>query len=54
MSVIDVQLALPFDCPSSALDAVVDAVRKRFGTKSVSRAVLLGNDGPPEMPLLPD
>ncbi len=49
-----VQLALPFDRPSSALDAVVDAVRERFGTRSVSRAVLLGNDGPPEMPLLPD
>jgi DNA polymerase IV len=49
-----VQLALPFDRPSGALDAVVDAVRERFGTKAVSRAVLLGNDGPPEMPLLPD
>jgi DNA polymerase-4 len=49
-----VQLALPLDRPSGALDAVVDAVRERFGTKSVSRAVLLGNDGPPEMPLLPD
>jgi DNA polymerase IV len=49
-----VQLALPFERPAGALDAVVDAVRERFGTKSVSRAVLLGNDGPPEMPLLPD
>jgi DNA polymerase-4 len=48
------QLALPFGRPSTGLDAVVDAVRERFGTKAVSRAVLLGNDGPPEMPLLPD
>jgi DNA polymerase-4 len=49
-----VQLALPFDRPAGPLDAVVDAVRERFGTRAVSRAVLLGNDGPPEMPLLPD
>jgi DNA polymerase-4 len=49
-----VQLPLPFDRPGCALDTVVDAVRERFGTKAVSRAVLLGNDGPPEMPLLPD
>jgi DNA polymerase-4 len=49
-----VQLALPFDRPGGPLDTVVDAVRERFGTSSVTRAVLLGNDGPPPMPLLPD
>jgi DNA polymerase IV len=49
-----VQLALPFDRPSGPLDTVVDAVRERFGSRAVTRAVLLGNDGPPPMPLLPD
>jgi DNA polymerase IV len=50
----EVQLALPFDRPSGPLDAVVDEVRERFGTRAVTRAVLLGNDSRPEMPLLPD
>jgi DNA polymerase IV len=50
----EVQLALPFDRPSGPLDAVVDEVRERFGTRAVTRAVLLGNDSGPEMPLLPD
>ena len=49
-----VQLALPFERPGAPLDTVVDAVRERFGTSAVTRAVLLGNDGPPAMPLLPD
>ena len=49
-----VQLALPFERPGGPLDTVVDAVRERFGTSAVTRAVLLGNDGPPAMPLLPD
>ena len=40
--------------PGGPLDTVVDAVRERFGTSAVTRAVLLGNDGPPAMPLLPD
>jgi DNA polymerase IV len=50
----EVQLALPFDRQGRPLDAVVDEVRERFGTRAVTRAVLLGNDSRPEMPLLPD
>jgi DNA polymerase-4 len=50
----EVQLALPFERPGEAVDAAVDEVRERFGTKAVTRAVLLGRDARPEMPLLPD
>jgi DNA polymerase-4 len=50
----EVQLALPFERPGRAVDAAVDEVRERFGTKAVTRAVLLGRDARPEMPLLPD
>jgi DNA polymerase-4 len=50
----EVQLALPFERPGEAIDAAVDEVRERFGTKAVTRAVLLGRDARPEMPLLPD
>jgi len=49
-----VQLALPFDRHSSALDAALDEVRERFGTAAVTRAVLLGRDQGLSMPLLPD
>ena len=35
------QLVLPLDC-ASALDAVVDEVRDRFGAGAITRAVLLG------------
>jgi len=50
-----VQLALPFDQHSgSTLDAALDAVRDRFGTSAVTRAVLLGRDQGLSMPMLPD
>jgi DNA polymerase IV len=50
-----VQLALPFDRRGSdALDAALDEVWGRFGSRAVTRAVLLGRAGGVEMPLLPD
>jgi DNA polymerase IV len=50
-----VQLALPFTrTAGGALDAALDGVRERFGTKAVTRAVLLGRDPGIAMPVLPD
>ena len=51
-----VQLELPFARrdPGADLDAAVDAVRDRFGSAALTRAVLLGRDPGVEMPLLPD
>jgi len=50
-----VQLGLPFDRQSGIdLDAAVDEVRERFGSAAVTRAVLLGRELRPSMPLLPD
>ena len=40
--------------PPTALDSVLDAVRDRYGTDSVTRAVLLGRDPGLAIPLLPD
>jgi DNA polymerase-4 len=49
------QLTLPFDRQSGGdLDAALDAVRDRFGSSAVTRAVLLGRDPGPTVPLLPD
>jgi DNA polymerase IV len=49
------QLALPFERErASALDAVLDEVRERFGSGAITRAVLLGRDQGPSVPLLPD
>ena len=50
-----IQLVLPFDghC-GGALDAALDHVRDRFGSSSISRAVLLGRDQGLSVPLLPD
>jgi len=49
------QLVLPFDSGSgTALDAALDEVRRRFGSAAVTRAVLLGRDPGPVVPLLPD
>ena len=49
------QLALPIDRHSSdALDAALDEVRARFGTSSITRAVLLGSRQGLTVPLLPD
>ncbi len=50
-----VQLALPFDRASGgALDAALDGVRAKFGTASVTRAVLLGRHTGEPAPMLPD
>jgi len=49
-----VQLTLMDDWRHDALDAAVDVVRDRFGSKSLTRAVLLGRDTSISMPLLPD
>jgi DNA polymerase-4 len=50
-----VQLTLPFDRGGAgALDAALDDVRVRFGTKAITRAVLLHRSDDMEMPLLPD
>ncbi|MEV7332247.1 DNA polymerase IV [Micromonospora sp. NPDC093244] len=50
-----VQPELPFQPdPGTDLDAAVDAVRDRFGSAALTRAVLLGRDPGVEMPLLPD
>jgi DNA polymerase-4 len=40
--------------PEDALDAAVDAVRNRYGSSAITRAVLLGRDSGWSMPLLPD
>jgi DNA polymerase-4 len=50
-----VQLTLPLDRRSHyALDAALDEIRDRFGSASVTRAVLLGRNQRPSVPLLPD
>jgi DNA polymerase-4 len=49
-----VPLVLPFDGHRSALDAAVDDVKDRFGSAAITRAVLLGRDLRPSVPLLPD
>jgi DNA polymerase IV len=48
-----IQLRLPLD-PGEALDAALDDVRDRYGSKAITRAVLLGRDDGPSVPLLPD
>jgi DNA polymerase-4 len=50
-----VQLALPLDRRTgAALDTALDALRDRFGSRAVTRAVLLGRDESRSVPLLPD
>src|SRR4051812_47860982 len=48
-----VQLVLPLD-RRVALDVALDEVRDRFGSTSITRAVLLGRETGFAMPLLPD
>ena len=49
-----VQLPLPFDGHGGALDAALDGVKDRFGSRAVTRAVLLGRDPGWSVPMLPD
>ena len=50
-----IQLELPFDRrDDGALDGAVDALRDRYGSSAVTRAVLLGRDQWLSMPMLPD
>ena len=50
-----VQLELPFaGHDENPLDAALDAVRDRFGGKAVTRAVNLGQDLSPSVPILSD
>jgi DNA polymerase IV len=50
-----IQLDLPFDRHSgTALDTAIDEVRLKFGSAALTRAVLLGHDERPSVPLLPD
>jgi len=51
----NVQLELPFDlADEDSLDTALDAVRDRFGGKAVTRAVNLGQDLNPSVPILSD
>ncbi len=50
-----IQLALPLDrSRAGAVDGALDQVRERFGSAAITRAVLLGRDQRPSVPLLPD
>jgi DNA polymerase IV len=50
-----VQMALPFDgLSSTAIDSTLDGIRERFGSKAVTRGVLLGRRDGMQVPLLPD
>ena len=49
------QLALALEASrSDDLDEAIDAVRERFGSKALTRGVLVGRAAGIEMPLLPD
>jgi DNA polymerase-4 len=50
-----IQLELPFDAQSGTdLDEALDAVRERFGSSAVTRAVLVGKHQGMTVPMLPD
>ena len=48
------QLALPFDGDGAVLDLALDDVRAKFGSAAITRAVLLGKNLDPQVPILPD
>ena len=49
------QQELPFAVRDlTRLDKAMDGVRERFGTASITRAVLLGRDQGMTVPMLPD
>jgi DNA polymerase IV len=50
----ELQLTLPGAASGGELDAALEEVRTRFGSKAVTRAVLLGRSDRPLPPLLPD
>lgn len=50
-----IQLCLPLnDSPTQALDSAVDDIRDRFGSAAITRAVLVGREQDPTVPMLPD
>ena len=50
-----VQLTLPFGRErEQALDRTLDDIRERYGSGSITRAVLVGREQAPSVPLLPD
>ena len=50
-----IQLALPLGrARRASLDAALDSVKERFGSDAILRAVLLGRNQGPSVPLLPD
>lgn len=50
-----IQLALPLDLARlRGLDEALDEIRGRFGSAAITRAVLVGRDLGPAVPLLPD
>jgi DNA polymerase-4 len=49
-----IQLSLYDDWRAIALDAALDDVHERYGSKAIVRAVLVGGDQGVSMPLLPD
>jgi len=50
-----IQLALPLERERAhAIDRTIDVVRERFGAEAITRAVLVGRDIGPTVPLLPD
>jgi DNA polymerase IV len=49
-----VQLTLPFDNHTEALDAALDELHERFGSQAITRATLFGKNTGMQVPLLPD